>query len=120
MTNPNQIQELSIPASFGPMSYTNSRTEYCSADSSDHTDYRFEVTGKKMNWLYFPFKNRNFAFHDFEKALRLFNSYPEATIWMIKVKEYKKFYSSKKWFCKYSVDGARKMMMRKGLKYNKS
>jgi hypothetical protein len=97
------------------------RNEYCSINSSEHTEYRFEVTGKKITWLRYS-GPRNFAFFDFEKALKLFNSFPEATIWMIKVKEYERTYSeySKKWYCKYYVDGARKMMMRKGLKYMKA
>lgn len=97
------------------------RSESCSPNTSEHTEYRFEVTGKKLTSFCYS-GPRNFSFFDFEKALQVFNSTPEATIWMIKVKEYKRYYSeySKKWYYNYFVDGSRMMMMRKGLKYMKA
>jgi len=97
------------------------RHDYCDDIPTERTEFRFEVTGRKVAWLRYNGR-RNFAFFDFEKALRLFNSFSEATIWMIKVKEYKRHYSeySKTWYCQYYVDGSRKMMMRKGLKYMKA
>ena len=94
------------------------RREICNSDSPEHTEFRFEVTGKKLTKWW-----NNFAFCDFDKALDLFNSQKDATIWMVKVSKYE--------ICKYAlshgrrkydyyVDEPRKMMMRKGAKYRTS
>jgi hypothetical protein len=99
------------------------RREICNSSSPEHTEFRFEVTGKKIGWLKPCNVSNNFAFCDFDKALDLFNSQKEATIWMVKVRNYE--------LCKYArscgrrsydyyVDEPRKMMMRKGSKYRTS
>jgi hypothetical protein len=88
-------------------------------NESDKTEYRFQVTGKTATGKKLDdfFTLTNFSSIDYQKALDLFNSLTEGTLWMVSVKKYEPRSDGRCW---YYTNGQRNIMMRKGSKYVKA